>query len=206
MLPDTLSVVPAAELSLSLEDMPDGTEFENLGTTVEVVAEAGGSMSFGGVDYELQQFHFHLPSEHLDDGQSLAMEMHMVWEGPEGEVGVVGMFIDIDDGEGGEGGDVVEPPTTPNTTEPARRSSVETKRRRREAVQRETKERRQLPTIKGSFFHVEAPTTAATTASSLLETVLGSVEEISEPGSVTQTQALDMAELSTLLNGGSFHT
>lgn len=64
-------MVQASELSLQIPDFVEGTEFENLGTTVEVIAK-GGTMSFGGIDYTLQQFHFHLPSEHLDSGTSLA--------------------------------------------------------------------------------------------------------------------------------------
>lgn len=90
-------MVPVAEFGLSIPDMPTGTKFENLGTTVEVVAESG-SMVFRGVSYTLRQFHFHLPSEHLDNGTSMAMEMHMVWEGQDDEIAVIGIFIDIDNG------------------------------------------------------------------------------------------------------------
>jgi hypothetical protein len=81
--------------------MPAGATFENLGTTVEVLADGGGTMTPpGGTDpFTLKQFHFHLPSEHLDNSTSIAMEMHMVWEGPDGQVAVIGVFIDIDESE-----------------------------------------------------------------------------------------------------------
>jgi carbonic anhydrase len=71
MVDGVFQMVSASDLTLQIPDMPEGTEFENLGTTVEVVAQ-GGSLEIGGKTYELQQFHFHLPSEHLDNGTSIA--------------------------------------------------------------------------------------------------------------------------------------
>ncbi|GAO16039.1 hypothetical protein UVI_02053850 [Ustilaginoidea virens] len=88
------TVVPGADVQLDIPDLPEGAEFENLGTTVEVIA-TGGNMSFGGVDYSLRQFHFHTPSEHLDNGVSMDMEMHMVWQAPGGQVAVIGVFVDL---------------------------------------------------------------------------------------------------------------
>lgn len=203
MVAGSFTSIPAAQLSLSIPDMEEGTEFENLGTTVEVVA-GQGNMTFGGVSYTLAQFHFHLPSEHLDDGTSMAMEMHMVWEGAGGEVAVIGTFIDIDDG-----GAATANGTAAAAAE-ARSISFERhqKQARREAAAQEAgkKSKKALPGIGGSFFHVNAPTTSATTASTLLETVLGSVEEIAEPGSVTETKPLIMSELVSTLTSGSFQT
>ena len=72
MVDGVFQLVPASNLTMEIPDMPDGTEFENLGTTVEVIAAQGGSVAFGGKTYEFQQFHFHLPSEHLDNGTSIA--------------------------------------------------------------------------------------------------------------------------------------
>ncbi|KAH7248233.1 alpha carbonic anhydrase [Fusarium solani] len=202
MVDGAFTIIPAAELSLSIPDMPEGTEFENLGTTVEVVA-GEGTMAFGGVTYTLQQFHFHLPSEHLDNGTSMAMEMHMVWEGAAGEIAVIGAFIDIEDGAGGEAG------AAPNATAPAapvhRRRDGFLKMLRKKSVKK-TQEKRQLPSIQGHFFLVNTPSTSVVTASTLLETVLGSVEEISEPGTVTKTQPLIMSELVNTLAAGSFQT
>lgn len=215
MLPDAHAIVPAAELSLTLTDHPEGAEFENLGTTIEVIAATGegeaatpgGTMSFGGVDYGLEQFHFHLPSEHLDNGQTMAMEMHMVWESEAGDVAVVGVFIDLDD-SAAAGTASVSSVSSVNETESAtitRRSFLE-KQARRKVSQEQSKQRRQLPTIENSFFHINAPTTAATTASTLLETVLGAAGDIAEPGTLTTTQPLVMSELATVLNAGSFQT
>ncbi|KAM5363143.1 hypothetical protein ACJA88_013664 [Fusarium oxysporum] len=170
------AMVPASQLNLEIPDMLEGAEFENLGTTVEVVA-GKGTMSFQNNSFTLQQFHFHLPSEHLDAGKSMAMEMHMVWESADAKIAVVGVFIDRD-----------------GFTKVVRKSETE------------GKDKRQLPGVGGSFFHVNAPTTAATTASNLLETVFGSVGEISEPGTLTKTKGLSMAELVSTLAAGSFQT
>lgn len=71
MVDGIFQMVPASDLKLQISDMPEGSEFENLGTTVEVVAK-GGALEVAGNTYEFQQFHFHLPSEHLDNGTSIA--------------------------------------------------------------------------------------------------------------------------------------
>lgn len=95
MVDGVFQMVAASDLSIDIPDMAEGTEFENLGTTVEVIAK-GGTMNVANTTYTLQQFHFHLPSEHLDNGTSMAMEMHMVWQSEAQEIAVIGVYIDID--------------------------------------------------------------------------------------------------------------
>lgn len=51
---------------------------QNLGHTVRVTYDAGSSVDFDGKTYDLVQFHFHTPSEHLLDGVTYPMEMHLV--------------------------------------------------------------------------------------------------------------------------------
>jgi carbonic anhydrase len=51
-------------------------EFENLGTTVEVIAN--GTTEFGNKTFNLKQFHFHSPSEHRINEEYFPLEMHMV--------------------------------------------------------------------------------------------------------------------------------
>ncbi len=51
---------------------------QNLGHTVKVTYDAGSSLDFDGKKYDLAQFHFHTPSEHLLDGVTYPMEMHLV--------------------------------------------------------------------------------------------------------------------------------
>lgn len=71
MVDGVFQMVSATDVKLEIPDFADGTEFENLGTTVEIVAK-GGSLVIAGMTYEFKQAHWHLPSEHLDNGTSIA--------------------------------------------------------------------------------------------------------------------------------------
>ena len=51
---------------------------ENLGHTVQLDFEAGSTVSYEGIKYNFKQMHFHTPSEHLVDGMTFPMEMHIV--------------------------------------------------------------------------------------------------------------------------------
>lgn len=51
---------------------------DNLGHTVKVTYDSGSSLEYDGQSYDLVQFHFHTPSEHLLDGVTYPMEMHLV--------------------------------------------------------------------------------------------------------------------------------
>lgn len=53
-------------------------EFENLGTTVEVIVN--GTTTFAGTEFALRQFHFHTPSEHRIAEEYFPLEVHMVHE------------------------------------------------------------------------------------------------------------------------------
>ena len=96
MVDGVFEILQGSDVELTVNDMPDGAEFENLGTTVEVVTQ-GGTLTANGKTFELQQFHFHLPSEHLDNGTSQAMEMHMVFQSAQQEIAVIGVYINIAD-------------------------------------------------------------------------------------------------------------
>ena len=61
-------------------DIPEqAVEFENLGTTIEVVVN--GTTSFNGTDFRLVQFHRHTPSEHHINDEYFPLEVHMVHQG-----------------------------------------------------------------------------------------------------------------------------
>ena len=49
----------------------------NNGHTIQANASPGGFAASAGRKYELQQFHFHAPSEHTLDGGRSAMEAHL---------------------------------------------------------------------------------------------------------------------------------
>jgi len=82
----------------------DGVEqITNLGHTVELGFGKGIAMGFDGELYELQQLHFHTPSEHRVDGITYPMEMHLVHtrpgpsaDGPP-EYLVIGIFFRMGD-------------------------------------------------------------------------------------------------------------
>ena len=227
------TLVQAADINLQLADMPEGTEFENLGTTVEVVAQPGvGTMNVGGTEFALQQFHFHLPSEHLDNGTSRAMEMHMVFESAAGNIGVVSMFIDVDQGAGAVAAEpaAVEATaaetagaeaTAPAGTEAAAAGEAtaaageeEEEEEEEEAATAAVAEKRwagrikkRVPERKETRHQMQPRATAGeSTSSTLLETVFASVGQVSQPGSVTKTAPLVMSELLTTLNAGQFQS
>lgn len=61
---------------------------ENLGHTVQLDLDPGNTISMDGRTFEFKQMHFHTPSEHLIDGITYPMEIHMVTtlkDQPEGE-------------------------------------------------------------------------------------------------------------------------
>ena len=51
---------------------------DNNGKTIRVDYQPGSSLTLDGQKYELLQFHFHRPSEHLISGMAAAMEAHFV--------------------------------------------------------------------------------------------------------------------------------
>ena len=64
----------------------------NNGHTIQVDAAGGGTLVLDGAAYELLQFHFHPPSEHVIDGRPAAMEVHFVHKGTDGYA-VLGVMI-----------------------------------------------------------------------------------------------------------------
>jgi carbonic anhydrase len=72
------------------------TELVDKGTNVEIEypEENGNTITFFGEEFELVQFHFHYHSEHEMDGQLSEMEVHLVHRNEEGDLAVVGLFIE----------------------------------------------------------------------------------------------------------------
>ncbi len=67
---------------------------QNTGHTIQVAYPEGSWIEVDGARYQLLQFHFHAPSEHTVGGQPFDMEMHLVHESEEGNLAVVGVFIE----------------------------------------------------------------------------------------------------------------
>jgi carbonic anhydrase len=62
------------------------------GHTVQMNYDSGSTLNFEGKSYELKQFHFHSPSEHIQDGRQYPLEMHFVHQSANGTT-VVGVFF-----------------------------------------------------------------------------------------------------------------
>jgi carbonic anhydrase len=70
----------------------EGEIFDN-GHTVEVETEGDNTLTVEGEVFELVQFHFHTPSEHVVDGRGYDMELHLVHRSQEGRLAVLGVFL-----------------------------------------------------------------------------------------------------------------
>ncbi len=70
---------------------------ENTGGTIQLNPEPGHGITVDGKKFELQQFHFHHRSEHLIEGRSLPLELHLVHKDIDGSLAVIGAFLE--DGE-----------------------------------------------------------------------------------------------------------
>jgi len=71
-----------------------GSPDEEASIKVHVPPKAG-HLSIDGTIYDLVQFHFHSRSEHTLNGVDRSMEMHIVHEGPSGELLAVGRWITL---------------------------------------------------------------------------------------------------------------
>ena len=60
---------------------------------LQINVPPGNQMNLAGVNYQLLQFHFHHPSEHLLDGVRFDMEAHFVNQSADGSLCALGVFI-----------------------------------------------------------------------------------------------------------------
>lgn len=65
----------------------------NNGHTIQVNCDAGSHTAIRGQRYDLLQFHFHHPSEHLLAGKAFDLECHFVHRSAAGELAVLGVFL-----------------------------------------------------------------------------------------------------------------
>jgi carbonic anhydrase len=66
----------------------------NTGHSIQVNYAGADTLTLGGDDYTLTQYHFHSPSEHTVDGKHYPMEMHLVHRSADNRLAVVGVFIE----------------------------------------------------------------------------------------------------------------
>ena len=65
----------------------------NNGRYIQINVPPGSQVNLAGVNYQLLQFHFHHPSEHLLDGERFDMEAHFVNKSADGSLCALGVFI-----------------------------------------------------------------------------------------------------------------
>ena len=90
--------LPALKFNLdtdtSLEVINNGSP-DHEATIRANVNPGEGKLTLSGHEWDLAQFHFHTPSEHLINGRSLPMEMHLVFTDSASNLLVVGRGIGI---------------------------------------------------------------------------------------------------------------
>lgn len=65
----------------------------NNGHTIQVNYDAGSTATIRGKKYDLLQFHFHSPSEHMIDGKPANLVAHLVHKAEDGQLAVVGVLF-----------------------------------------------------------------------------------------------------------------
>jgi len=73
----------------------EATDIVNNGHTIQVNLAPGSTITVGDKTYALLQFHFHSPSEHTINGRHAPMVVHMVHKTDDGQLGVIGVMMDI---------------------------------------------------------------------------------------------------------------
>ena len=74
-------------------DRPGIIEELDTGHSVQENTRPGNYLSHMGDRFELKQFHFHSPSEHLVGGEAFPMEVHLVHTNAAGAIAVVGLLF-----------------------------------------------------------------------------------------------------------------
>jgi carbonic anhydrase len=72
---------------------PGPVTIHNNGHTVQADATPGGAMAIDGGEFPLVQLHYHAPSEHTINGESVPVEMHFVHKTATDEIAVVGVMV-----------------------------------------------------------------------------------------------------------------
>ncbi|HHC7130272.1 TPA: carbonic anhydrase [Vibrio parahaemolyticus] len=68
--------------------------FTNNGHTLQAQVDGQNTLTIDGKTFELQQFHFHTPSENLIKSRQYPLEAHFVHANDEGELAVISVMFD----------------------------------------------------------------------------------------------------------------
>ncbi|MGJ7916786.1 carbonic anhydrase [Massilia sp. LXY-6] len=66
----------------------------NNGHTIQVTVGGGNFITVGNQTYELQQFHFHRPSEEKINGKGTEMVMHLVHKSFDGKIAIIAVLLE----------------------------------------------------------------------------------------------------------------
>lgn len=92
--PIDISDTIAAELNpLQFNYETDSVDIVNNGHTLQVNARPGNWLRVRGQEFQLQQLHFHSPSEHRINGEAFSLEAHFVHKDELGNLAVVAVLF-----------------------------------------------------------------------------------------------------------------
>lgn len=79
---------------ISFDYRPTSFSEVNNGHTISVTVGGGNFITVGNSTYELQEFHFHRPSEEKINGKGTEMVIHMVHRSVEGKIAIVAVLLE----------------------------------------------------------------------------------------------------------------
>jgi carbonic anhydrase len=79
---------------ISFDYHPSSFSEVNNGHTIKVMVGGGNFITIGNTVYELQEFHFHRPSEEKINGKGTEMVIHLVHRSAEGKVAIIAVLLE----------------------------------------------------------------------------------------------------------------
>jgi len=79
---------------ISFDYHPTSFSEVNNGHTIQVTVGGGNFITVGNTAYELQEFHFHRPSEEKINGKGTEMVIHLVHKSAEGRIAIIAVLLE----------------------------------------------------------------------------------------------------------------
>jgi carbonic anhydrase len=79
---------------ISFDYHPSSFSEVNNGHTISVTVGGGNFITVGNTAYELQEFHFHRPSEEKVNGKGTEMVIHLVHKSAEGKIAIIAVLLE----------------------------------------------------------------------------------------------------------------
>ena len=79
---------------ISFDYHPSSFSEINNGHTIQVTVGGGNFITVGNTVYELQEFHFHRPSEEKINGRGTEMVIHLVHKSAEGKIAIIAVLLE----------------------------------------------------------------------------------------------------------------